>query len=172
MRRRLSHAYLLQLLLVIGLLALLVYLALHRASPLVIALLLLLGSVLAALPSILAGGILPARESLQAERVRQTGIPASAEILSDPDDVYTQLRRGLTRFRSPQILVEVPIRLLPTPETPSCLGQMLAPLGVLPRLSRGRVVQVRLDPDNPAYIVLDEDLPPPSISTPGNRSTK
>lgn len=160
MRRRLSLAYLIQITLVILLLALLVYLALHQASPQLIALVLLLGSILAALPSILAGGVLPARDSLRAEQVRQTGVVASAEILNDPDEVYTQFKRGLTRFRSPQVLVEVPVRILPRPEAPSYLAHMLAPLGVLPRLSRGRVVQVRLDPANPAYIVIDEDLTP------------
>lgn len=160
MRRRLSQAYLLQIILVICFLALLVYLALRRASPQVIALIFLLGSLLAALPSILAGGVLPAQESIRAEQVRQTGVPASAEILSDPDDVYTQFRRGLTRFRSPQVLVEVPVRLLPAPNAPAYLANMLAPLGALPSLARGRVVQVRLDPDNPAYVVLDEDLEP------------
>lgn len=158
MRRRLSLAYLLQILLVVALLALLVYLALHGASPAVIALMLLLGSVLAALPSILAGGILPARDSQQAERVRQTGVIAHAEILNEPEYVYTQFRRGLTRFRSPQVLIEVPVRLLPRPEAPSYLAYMLAPLGVLPALTRGRIVQVRLDPNNPAYVVLDEEL--------------
>ncbi len=169
MRRRLSQAYLIQIILVIASLALLVYLALHGASPIALALILLLGSVLAALPSILAGGVLPARDSQQAERVRQTGVIALAEILNDPEDVYTQFKRGLTRFRSPQVLIEVPVRLLPRPEAPSYLANMLAPLGVLPSLARGKVVQVRLDPNNPAYVVLDEELAAPRSSPPSTR---
>jgi hypothetical protein len=165
MRRRLSIAYLLQTLLVIVLLALLVYLALHGATPLVIALVLLGGAILAALPSILAGGVLPARDSVQAERIRQTGVIASAEVLTDPNDVYTQFKRGLARFRSPQVLVEVPVSVLKKEGAPGYNALMLAPLSMLPKLQRGRVLQVRIDPSNPAYVVLDEDTPTPPAST-------
>jgi hypothetical protein len=158
MRRRLSNAYLIQTILVVALLALLVYLMLHGATPLVIALALLVGASLAALPSILAGGVLPARDSQRAERIRQTGVIASAAVLSDPDDVYTQFKRGLARFRSPRVLVEVPVSMQPEDGSASYTALMLAPLATLPQLKRGRVIRVRLDPSNPAYVVLDEAL--------------
>ncbi len=161
MRRRLSLAYLLQLFLVITLLSLLVYLVSHGAGPATIALVFLGGSILAALPSILAGGVLPARDARRAERIRRSGAIAIAEVLTDPQIVYTQFKRGFARYRTPQALVEVPVRILSSSGNPSATVHMLAPLSALPSLLRNKQVQVRLDPQDPAFVVLDEDLPLP-----------
>ena len=156
MRRRLNNAYLLQTILMVGLIALLVYLALRGVPAWAFSLAFLAGIIAAATPGILAGYVLPRRELKRAEQVRRTGLPAQARVLQDGDQILAEFRRGTMGHKGVRLLLDVPVMLSHADGTNARQTCMKTDIDALQTLKTGMVVSVRCDPTDQGFIVLDD----------------
>ncbi|MGW8251435.1 MAG: hypothetical protein ACWGO1_12390 [Anaerolineales bacterium] len=156
MRRRLNNAYLIQLFLLVSLIALLVILAVRGVHPLVFSLIFVAGIFLTALPAFYAGVVLTRREQQRAERVRRSGIPSQGRVLQSGDQVLSEFRRTTMGYKGVDLLLDVPVLLDPGEGTARQVS-MKSSVEALPSLKQGILVSVRCDPDDPDYVVLDED---------------
>jgi hypothetical protein len=155
MRRRLNNAYLVQTLLMVCLLVLLVFLALRSTAPLVFSLVFLGGIVVAALPSIYTGYVLPRREFQRAAQVRLSGRSARAQVLEDGDQILSDFRRTTMGHKGVSLLLDIPV-LLDYGQESARKMSMKAEIDALQELKPGMLVGVRCDPADPQYIVLDD----------------
>lgn len=156
MRRRLNNAYLLQTIFMVCLLLLLVLLAMRGATPLVFSLVFLGGIVVAALPAIYTGYMLPRRERQRANQVRLNGQPACAQVLEDGDQILSDFRRTTMGHKGINLLLDVPVLIGEGADAGGGKVGMKVEIDTLPLLNTGTLVIVRRDPGDPDYVVLDQ----------------
>lgn len=147
---------LVQYLLILAGIATLLALLWRRASPGAFAAALLLAACLAALPSLLYSGVLPWRLSRRLERLRRTGVVASAQVISLPDPIPIPDRRRPSAGVLPgETYVEMPVRLASGDDPHPLESIMLVPLELASSLSPGARVTIRCDPAHPDLVLYD-----------------
>lgn len=147
---------LVQYLLMLVVIAVLLVLLFRRSSAEVFAAALIIGAIIAALPSMIFSGLLPWRASRRLERLRCEGVLACAEVLSLPElPTPSSTPQGTRNIPLLDSSVQVSVRLIPDQDIPTGETLMVISVEEIPRLSPGIQVIIRLDPARPDLVLFD-----------------
>ncbi len=124
----------------------------------VLVILLIVGCLALLLPFVVVQAILPARQARRVQFIRQNGLAAMAEPLIEAEPLAAAAMKGVQQYQGPEIFLAVPVRIQPGNGTPPYETTMQASLFFAHFLRPGVRVTVKIDPQNPQFVVLDDTM--------------
>lgn len=122
------------------------------------AVVIVVGTIAAAIPIILVSAILPANTTRRVNALRQNGLPAMAEPLVEAQPLADAKMKGIGSYSGPEIFLELPVRVFPEDGTLPFEATMYASLFLAHFLRPGVRVAVKMNPQSRTHIALDDSM--------------